>query len=348
MGESSLMQNIVQRENYLDVAKGIALFGVVLGHLVNFGGTAFTWIFSFHMMLFFFISGYQFNSNKYINYKFTEYFDKKVKTILIPYVIVTIIGIIACIIIPSWRGFGANIYYYLFYLAQPENLQVGQIWFLACLFWTEILFFYFYKKMFSHLHTVSIIFIIILISIVGFNMNLVSLFTYPRIPWKLDSSITALVFYSTGFYTKRIGLIDKLYEYSKFVSAIILISCGVLGFYIAEYKNGYVNISDCQYGNYIYFYIAAFCGILFVMLFSKYLANNKILQYYGRNTLWMFSLHSFLLYISVYILNLITQQHYIRMSNIPFVYCLIIAIIIYLTLGLIPFVIKYCKKIKLP
>jgi acyltransferase len=144
--ENSLIkQSGVLRENYLDVAKGIALFFVVLGHLVGFRGTAYTWIFSFHMMLFFFISGYQFNAEKYVNYGFAKYFDKKVKSLLIPFAIVSAIGAAVCLMIPAWHGVGKNVTYSLLYLAQPASLQVGPIWFLLGLFWTEIFFFYLYK-----------------------------------------------------------------------------------------------------------------------------------------------------------------------------------------------------------
>ena len=74
---SKSKQNLMCRNNYLDVAKGMALFLVVLGHLVRARGTVFTWIFSFHMMLFFFISGYVFDSDKYVRYDFWKYFERK-------------------------------------------------------------------------------------------------------------------------------------------------------------------------------------------------------------------------------------------------------------------------------
>lgn len=125
-----------------------------------------------------------------------------------------------------------------------------------------------------------------------------------------------------------------------------MIIFGAVGFYISEYKNSYVNICDCQYGDYFYFYLAAFCGIAFIMILSKFCEKITVLQYYGRNTLWMFSLHSFLLYLSVYVLNLLTHEQYAIMSNIPFIYCFIIAIIIYLILGFVPYIISLCMLLK--
>lgn len=200
---SQLKQSITDRKIYLDVARGMALFLVVLGHLVRIGGTTFTWIFSFHMMLFFFISGYVFDSDKYIKYDFLKYLDRKVNNILIPFAVISTVGWISCFVVPAFRGQGNNINDLLLYYAQPENLHVGQIWFLVCLFWTEIIFFILYKKVFYKLNLSTVIFITILISIIGFNINKVTLLNYNRIPWKLDSAVTALVFYIAGYYEKK-------------------------------------------------------------------------------------------------------------------------------------------------
>ena len=45
---------------WVDVAKGIAILLVIIGHTVNFGSATRNFIFSFHMPLFFILSGYTF------------------------------------------------------------------------------------------------------------------------------------------------------------------------------------------------------------------------------------------------------------------------------------------------
>ena len=339
-----LKQN-VSRKTYVDVARGMALFLVVLGHLVQIGGKAFTWIFSFHMMLFFFLSGYVFNSDKYANFSFSKYLQKKVDSIIVPFFIVALVGWSCCFIFPPLRGVGNNVTELLLYYAQPENLNVGQIWFLMCLFWTEIMFFLIYQKLFSKVNLKCIAFITILISIIGFNIDKVTFLSYPRLPWKIDSALTAFVFYTLGYYIKKSDLMNKLF-FHKVFSLIIMIICFIVSFYISVYKNGYVNMCDCKYGDYFYFYLASFCGIIFMMILAMFCEKIKILQYYGRNTLWMFSLHSFLLILSEKVLNLLTGQKYLKMINIPFDYCLIISLAVYLVLGTFPFIINWCKNFK--
>ncbi len=55
----------MKRESKIDVAKGIGCLLVLLGHSLYINKHLKNWIFSFHMPLFFFISGYLFNFDKY-------------------------------------------------------------------------------------------------------------------------------------------------------------------------------------------------------------------------------------------------------------------------------------------
>ncbi len=73
----------VNRNQWMDVAKGITILLMVLGHtaipksLSNF-------IYSFHMPLFFIASGWMTNWEKYSVYEFTI---KKVKSLAVPFMI---------------------------------------------------------------------------------------------------------------------------------------------------------------------------------------------------------------------------------------------------------------------
>lgn len=127
----------MERKKYLDVAKGIGVILVVLGHLVTYEGAISKWIFSFHMPLFFFCSGMVFKEQK----DFIDLLKRSLKKNLKPYVVFLMIGIVITFIIPDWRnGFDSSIALKELRRGQPECFHVGQIWFLMCLFWVEILF----------------------------------------------------------------------------------------------------------------------------------------------------------------------------------------------------------------
>jgi len=46
-----------ERINYLDVAKFIGIFCIYLGHFGTYAGAAYPFVFTFHVPLFFFLSG---------------------------------------------------------------------------------------------------------------------------------------------------------------------------------------------------------------------------------------------------------------------------------------------------
>ena len=65
-----------KRINWIDQAKGIGILLVVIGHM-NIPQDLSKIIFSFHMPLFFFISGYLYNEKKYsVNFDFEMLIDK--------------------------------------------------------------------------------------------------------------------------------------------------------------------------------------------------------------------------------------------------------------------------------
>lgn len=54
-----------KRIEYIDIAKGIGMILVVIGHCINDKTFPGTWIYSFHMPLFFVLSGLCFSDKKY-------------------------------------------------------------------------------------------------------------------------------------------------------------------------------------------------------------------------------------------------------------------------------------------
>jgi fucose 4-O-acetylase-like acetyltransferase len=74
-------KTITNRINWIDIAKGIGIFLVVLGH-TGIPVKLSYWIYSFHMPLFFFISGMCFDISKYQSFK--SILLKKSKTLLLP------------------------------------------------------------------------------------------------------------------------------------------------------------------------------------------------------------------------------------------------------------------------
>ncbi|UKI56515.1 MAG: acyltransferase family protein [Treponema succinifaciens] len=83
MNEVIVVKN-KERTPLYDVAKGICIISVVLGHL----GIATRFVYFYHLPVFFFISGLFLNAEKY---SFKDFLLKKIKSLYVPYVIISLL-----------------------------------------------------------------------------------------------------------------------------------------------------------------------------------------------------------------------------------------------------------------
>ncbi len=127
------------RLRYIDIAKGIAMICVILGHLgdPNINRVVFT----FHVPIFFFITGFFINSKRSTK----EFVKAKFRTLIVPY-IVTCIGIILVgalkglifgnVIMTVWTWSYASLYGAGDSYTSPFYIPaIGAIWFLWATFW---------------------------------------------------------------------------------------------------------------------------------------------------------------------------------------------------------------------
>ncbi|MBR6436180.1 MAG: acyltransferase family protein [Thermoguttaceae bacterium] len=293
------MSNVSKRIDFIDTAKAIALFLVILGHLVPVDGDAFQWIFSFHMPIFFFLSGYCFNSNSSISP--INYFLKKVQSLIIPYIIFCLIGIVITLFIPPWKtSIDWNCaLFQIFRYAQPSAIHMGTVWFLIALFWTQIEF---YSLWSLFRKCPAIIFLI------SFSLLYITFIGYSTYKLKLSTSFIGLFFVVAGYYSRRWQIFTQNRSFKVYLC--LLLSLCLLT-WISIYLNGHVNICDCYLGNSLFLFIlASLSGIYFWTQLSCLLPSWKVLQYIGQNTLLLFVFHPFFITIILSIVNKLTGMHY--------------------------------------
>ena len=102
------------RLNYLDVAKGIGILLVVLGHHLSGFDLLTTWIYSFHMPIFFIISGWLY-SHKRPGDNIRAFAAKKSRSLLYPYVVFSVLVL-------AWK----YLLYFLLDTAPEEGFR--EIW----------------------------------------------------------------------------------------------------------------------------------------------------------------------------------------------------------------------------
>lgn len=297
------MPGTKQRVEWIDIAKGLGIIMVIVGHTIALRYSQL--LYAFHMPLFFFLSGLVYNQDKYNKYGY--FVRAKAKHILLPWLVFFLIALMFCLAIPQWRE-NLSIHQILveFYTANSNNIQNSSIWYLVCMFMTLNLF-YFANKIKRTKWTV-VIFVLMALSflwlkrILLVSNNIVEL-PDSRLPFKLDSALLALVFLATANWNKE--RINKIIDRGKYGwGGAILLAVVLFG---ASVFNGWTNMNSLDCGKHPFlYYPIAFLGIFVVCIFSKLLSNSKmsrvknVLTFYGKNSLLIFGLQS--LFIRLYLL----------------------------------------------
>lgn len=191
------------------------------------------------------------------------------------------------------------------------------LWFLPCIFTTEILFNKINIKIKNNY--AKAIFIIAL-SIIGYIYAKVINF---RLPFALDTSLFALIFYYIGYIVEKKniknGILEKINQSNKtkiLTYIVTVVLCGILLIFSLTGKT--LNMNNMNYNGYLLTLIAACCGAFFVINISILMKNNIILQFIGKNTLIIMGVHEpmkrILLFIVSKILNI--EQSVLRSSAI--------------------------------
>jgi len=196
-----------RRIPWIDICKGIGIILVVIGHS-SIPETLRKYIFSFHMPLFFFISGFLFNRTKY--HTLGSFVLNKIRTILLPYIYFSIAIVI---------------FYYLMNritIAQGlKSILLGYggyegiaLWFLISLFITELYFLIISNYISDKYLTIIIIFN----AIIGYIFYK----TQVHLPYKLEVTLSAIVFYYLGNQFRKNNYLDFLNKIHYLIGLIFL------------------------------------------------------------------------------------------------------------------------------
>ncbi|MBQ9229380.1 MAG: acyltransferase family protein [Eubacterium sp.] len=283
------------RIEYIDLARGIAIVAVLFGHISLIKDSPFqdnysmvqSVIYSFHVPLFFFISGLCF-SNRTVN--FSEFLLKKLRAFGIPYITFSFLWYIyelATAIIIYHKQMTVQ---FLAGKALKYILQIRYLplWFLTCLFIVELLFYWILriskeKKLLMLAMTVGF-----------FAVGIVyRLHVGKDLIWNADLSLLLLPFTVVGFLLKSANLKSLRRERLLFAAILLFVIGQLTNYFNTKYFSPhYVDIMYNCYGSFVLFYLSSFLGIASVMLFSIFFENKgSILKYLGQNTLMIFALH---------------------------------------------------------
>lgn len=274
------MENIESRIEWIDIAKGVGLLFVMLGHC--YLDTKYTfWFISFHMALFFFLSGYTFRAKE----EYNSFVKKKIKTLLVPYLFFSIITMLCNGVLAITHGNSYDILSIVkLYLVQKRYTL---LWFLTCLFLAEQCMFLL-EKLYLKLECKKISWI--LLCIVEFI-----LFYFYRIkigielPWNADLVLIGLAFMNLGRYIREIDFMNKLQKHQLLLGSVLVFWCILLSWF-NYYYFGKVDWYSNQYGNFTLYLLSAYAGV-FGTIFLANRVDCGGLASLGKNSLIFYGLH---------------------------------------------------------
>ena len=304
------------RIRWIDVAKGLGIFYVVTGH-VFFNDDVKSWLVSFHMPLFLFLSGYLFNYKK-----IKQLLISKTKTMIGPYCFFSVISIIYYWLIEcrfrnlSYTVCQSIVGGILCYIPYMNN---APIWYLPCAFIIIILYDWIRIKIGS---TNTLLLGMVLNCLYWISGCQELLYQFP---YELPRILDLFVYYCIGvvigenrdyienLFSKRDGTKGKMQ-----LVGICIILYGV-GFYLSQLELYVYPIMSI---------VMAFIGIIGTLCIS-FAINNGFLCNVGKSSLFILCTHSFLYRLIIGIVSKITHlsSNIIR-GNILYAFVIIIVTIL--------------------
>lgn len=266
-----------KRIEWVDIAKGIAIILMIIGHTVPYGSKVRNFIFSFHMPLFFILTGY---TIKEITYKHVikSYVIKDFKRLVIPYITVEIIEQIVNIL-QYKMTLREAIYTLRRSLLGYKISGWIPVWFLMLLFGVKLIY-YVIEYIFNEYSLI----IYLLFSFVGKTISSVV-----HLPLYFDVGLVCVLFLYVGHLIKiHNDIINKNYFIITILSFITWMIPLDFGIYIETYPRNYPCFVICI----IEAIGGSICFIYLSYSISKFTNHlNKILSNIGTNTLLMLCVH---------------------------------------------------------
>ena len=266
-----IKENIVKKNRIecIDIAKGITILLVVIGHVSSLPIVINKIIYSFHMPLFFILSGYFFRKESLI-----QIAKRMFQTLIIPYLVVG--GIMRIINITknylNEQPFDLEDLLSLFgvcWQVGDRIVSVGAIWFLIVLFLAKI----FLQIFLNYKYGLVYILIISTISIC------ITRYFHFILPFGIQQACVCTLFLYVGFLCKQYKLFEEVKMSDLFIYAMLFV---MIPFMVKMN----IGVRSNIYQFCIFSVITSSVITIFIILFLKSLLKFKIFKIFKPFFLW--------------------------------------------------------------
>lgn len=282
---------IRQRVRYVDIAKGIGIILVVMGHndFSLISPFAHKLIYSFHMPMFFFMSGMFFKPDV----PFWTFLRNRFNRILKPFLSILLLIYFASLSFSKISLVMASRRFLKAMSGSGYYIDWVQLWFLPHLFAVSIFAYLFFKAV-KRIHSVQWQWVILaIIYIVGvlsmklfwpFELDIMGkTLTLYGLPYGLDMMVVSGFFFIMGYE------VNKNRRDAFFANPLTLLISGLLLFFLVWYLPARIDFNTRQFDSLIVNTAEALIGILFIVALSRQLERlvllSSALSYIGEASL---------------------------------------------------------------
>lgn len=263
------MNTSIKRVAFVDIAKGLAIISVIIGHCVALGSFTRTLIFSFHMPLFFIMTGY--------TTKLADSWDKlwkktgkdAKKLLLLAVLMLIVYDILIIIKYRSFSKYGLKLNFgplpaQLFWATGYNTAghpNLGIPWFFVSMFWGRFLCNVIFRL--TKNENASIV-IFLVLGIFGLTFN-----DSRMLPQNLDVTFVAMMFMAAGMLLKKLDnhLADK--EKQRKVVSVSMFAVSAFIWAFCLYHGWFIEMAARRYDHFLVCAIEAICATYVIIVLSK-------------------------------------------------------------------------------
>lgn len=294
-----------KRLDYLDMAKGIGIFFVALGHMEDIATGTRVWISSFHMPLFFIISGILMAVKDEPSKDLRETVGKRLRGIIIPYLWFSLSYFIIDI---GNLNIVHNIDLHTFIvdtISSATFYGMSVLWFLPALFLASAGFLFLKKRLPDRITAPLLIVIAIVVYVIKLRFeglyaayeSSLLITSLINIVYIFLRAAVAQSFVGYGYYARKLfdryctgeGKVSGFASsrIGAFISGILLLAANVF----LALQNGCADLRNIILNNVAIYYAAAFLGCFGIIQICRALPVSRIITYFGRNSIIVMACH---------------------------------------------------------